>query len=438
MNDNLKKKFISLDGYSYILIFVLLISLIFFIKFDQINYLINIELFSLIFFFYLIFLVIALFNSKLRKNLVLSLIPPLFFIFIFEIFLGNWSSSNTSSINKIKNTTIVQKNIWYKSINDEDDKIKVSINQYGLRGRAKDKGLNNIDILFIGGSTTIQSTITDGKTFVDVLEKNFNKVLKKDLYFLNGGEDAHDTKSHIKSLEKRFKQLNLKPKYILFFIGQNEGLNSHHYDRLLKIKNSLVIKIYNSSFVVNKIMEARIYLGTLILNPSKFHKWHLNGYVPLENDLIDINFKKIEKDEIFEEKLKKEIELELKNIEKNILLLSEIVTKDYGAIPIFMNLVKGTYTKEENITLVFKKPIIDKSIVNLNHNHDIRINYYYPKVIADTIQNTCKIIEKAICIDAFNDGNLNYLDFHDFVHFKPSGAKKLGELLFKKLQNAEF
>ena len=438
MNDALKKKFINFDIYSYILITISLILFFLFIKFDQISYLINLELFSTVFFLILILAVIIIFYSKIRKNLVLFLIPPLFFIFIFEIFFGNWNSPHTSSIKKIKNTKLIQKNIWYKSKDNEDDKIEIFINNYGLRGKANDRALRDLDILFIGGSTTIQSTITDGKTFIDVLYNYFKKVNKKNLFFLNGGEDAHDTKSHIQSLKKRFKELKLKPKYILFFIGQNEGLNSHVYDRLLDIKNPLLIKIYNSSFVINKMFEARIYLGTLILNPYKFHKWHLNGYVPLENDLVDDNFEEINEDKLFEKKLIEEIQLELNNTKENIISLSEIVIKEYQSIPIFMNLVKATYSLEENKIRVFKEPIIDKSIVNLNHNHDKKINYYYPKVLANNIQNTCKTIEKAICIDAFNNSNLVYTDFHDFVHFKPSGAKKLGKLIFEKIQNEKF
>ena len=35
-------------------------------------------------------------------------------------------------------------------------------------------------------------------------------------------------------------------------------------------------------------------------------------------------------------------------------------------------------------------------------------------------------------------GNLVPTDFHDFVHFKPSGAKKLGKLIFEKIQNERF
>ena len=46
---------------------------------------------------------------------------------------------------------------------------------------------------------------------------------------------------------------------------------------------------------------------------------------------------------------------------------------------------------EENKIRVFKEPIIDKSIVNLNHNHDKKINYYYPKVLANNIQNGDRI-----------------------------------------------
>ena len=84
---------------------------------------------------------------------------------------------------------------------------------------------------------------------------------------------------------------------------------------------------------------------------------------------------------------------------------------------------------------MFLKPIIDKSIVNLNHNHDKKINYYYPKVLANNIQNT-KTIEKAI-YRRLNNGNLVYADFHDFVHFKPSGAK-IRKINFEKYKMKNF
>ena len=78
---------------------------------------------------------------------------------------------------------MIQKNIWYKSEDNEDDKIEIFINNYGLRGKVDDRALSDLDILFIGGSTTIQSTITDGKTFVDVLNNYFKKVNKKIYFF---------------------------------------------------------------------------------------------------------------------------------------------------------------------------------------------------------------------------------------------------------------
>ena len=111
--------------------------------------------------------VIIIFFLRLEKFSFISN-PASFFIFIFEIFFGNWNSPHTSSIKNSK-YKIDTKKYLYKSEDNEDDKIEIFINNYGLRGKVDDRALSDLDILFIGGSTTIQSTITDGKTFVDVL-----------------------------------------------------------------------------------------------------------------------------------------------------------------------------------------------------------------------------------------------------------------------------
>ena len=67
----------------------------------------------------------------------------------------------------------------------------------------------------------MQSTITDGKTFQDIMYKLFKEKRNKDIYILNAGEDAHSTKSHIHTLNNRFSKLKIKPKYFLFFVGVN-------------------------------------------------------------------------------------------------------------------------------------------------------------------------------------------------------------------------
>ena len=54
-----------------------------------------------------------------------------------------------------------------------------------------------------------------------------------------------------------------------------------------------------------------------------------------------------------------------------------------------MNMVKRSFYKENNTIKVFYEPLIDKYIINLNQNHDNRINYYYPKVVADKIFSSC-------------------------------------------------
>ncbi len=433
MTESLKNLFT--DPYRFVVLIVNFLLVVVFIRFNQINQILKLEFFSIIFLLVLFVLFYLNLKKEFSKLIVLLFSFPLFIFFIIEIFLGSWSIENQSKYKKFKNTTLTQKNIWYLSEDKLDDKISIYLNRYGLRGRLVNESLDNLDILFMGGSTTVQSTITDGKTFVGALQKKFKIKKNKDLYFLNGGEDAHDSKSHIDTLENRLREINIKPKFFLFFIGHNESINAHHFDRFYNIKNPLISKIYNSSFIFNKVLEVRIYLGTLILNPKRFHKWHLNGYLPLEKDLVDENYVEIEMDEKYENQMINDLEQELNNIEKNMKILSNIVIKEYEAIPIFMNHVKSTYWKNNENIYVFKKPIIDDTIINLSKYNNIKSNYYWPKIFAEKIYSTCQRIVSAICIDLFNDGNLSKNDFHDFAHFKPTGAEKIANLIFFKLKN---
>lgn len=432
IRDNLKYLFINKYRIFIISLCLFLIYLIF--KFLETIDQSILDLKILIFLIPLILLLISLLKEIYSKSTFLFLLPFLIVVFILELFFGSWNyTTQLTDVRKFKETTLILNNIWYKT--NEDRKIQIYLNKFGFRGKLKNNSIDNLDILTVGGSTTVQSTLTDGKTFQDILSKLFKEKLDKEIYVLNAGEDAHSTKSHIHSLNNRFKKLNIKPKYFLFFIGVNEGIEAEHFDRSWNIKNQLLLRIYNSSFIVNKILEVRLYLGTLITNPIKFQKWHLNGYLPFEEELKSENYIFINKDKDYENNLTEKLKLELDNTRKNILELTRIVNSEYNAKAIFVTNKKALAFKENNSIKVFHKPIFDTSLIGIGKNHDIKINYYLTKIISDNIIDACKENVKNICLNLNDELDLNNTDFHDFAHHKPSGALKIGSYLFENLKN---
>lgn len=430
-------KYLFINKYRIFILFLCIFLIFLIIKFlETVNQSI-IDFRALFFITPLFLLSFALKKERFSKCAAMFLFPILTSFFIYELFLGNWTDTkNLTDLKKFKETTLIVNNIWYKS--KEDKKITVYLNRLGFRGKLKNNSLDNLDIVTLGGSTTVQSTITDGKTFQDIMYKLFKEKRNKDIYILNAGEDAHSTKSHIHTLNNRFSKLKIKPKYFLFFVGVNEGIKAEHYDRTWSIKNDLILKIFNSSAIVNKILETRVYLGTLITNPKKFQKWHLNGYLPFEKELQDINYITIKEDKNYELQLKKNLILELENTRKNILELARIVNKKYNAKAIFVTQQKATSFKENNEIKVFYKPIVDTSLIGVGKKHDVKINYYLPKIFSDTIISACQVNVNNICLNLHNNLNLKNTDYHDFAHNKPSGANKIGSYLFENLKDEIF
>lgn len=94
-------------------------------------------------------------------------------------------------------------------------------NKFGLRDRCKDPSF--IKLLTIGGSTTDQRYIPFSSTFQSVLEYNLKEHSNKDFCVSNAGVDGHSTFGHLFSFDYWFPLIpNLKPKYILLYIGIND------------------------------------------------------------------------------------------------------------------------------------------------------------------------------------------------------------------------
>lgn len=91
---------------------------------------------------------------------------------------------------------------------------------HGLRGQYPDP--SQIDILTIGGSTTNEILIDEGKTWSDRLGKEF-AAANRPMVVVNAGVDGQSTVGHLKVFELWFPKIpNFRPRYILAYIGIND------------------------------------------------------------------------------------------------------------------------------------------------------------------------------------------------------------------------
>ncbi len=99
-------------------------------------------------------------------------------------------------------------------------KVLYQRDRFGLRGAYPDP--SRIDILTIGGSSTDQRYITEGRTWQDVLAAEFRKT-GKTVSVVNAGIDGQSTYGHIKNFDWWFSSVpGVRVKYFLFYIGIND------------------------------------------------------------------------------------------------------------------------------------------------------------------------------------------------------------------------
>lgn len=92
--------------------------------------------------------------------------------------------------------------------------------EHGLRG--KYPGPSQIDILTMGGSTTNEILIDEGKTWSDRLGQEFADA-GRPMVVVNAGVDGQSTVGHLKVFDLWFPKIpNFRPRYILAYIGIND------------------------------------------------------------------------------------------------------------------------------------------------------------------------------------------------------------------------
>ena len=343
----------------------------------------------------------------------------LILIGILEIIFGDWlfeDRLNHLNIIKDHKMKFAVENLydWH------EDYVEYRRDIYGFR--SKYNSLNNIDIITIGGSTTDQRFIGEGFTYQDIIRKLFSDD-NKYISVVNAGVDGQTTHGHIKNFDYWFKNIpSLKPKYFLFFIGVNDlySLKPGEHDNIIdNDKRELKLGFLNK-IRSNSVFYYLIKLASGLQKAKTYNLGH--GYkksYPMVNWTTEF---KIDNHETF-------ISNSLDSFEERLHVLINNVRK-YGAQTIFV-----TQSHRRIYDIIDGQLYGEKDYLNLNGVDINGTDYYY--MIKLVHQRMLKVANKegAIFLDLNNELQFDLLnDFYDHCHFTPSGAKKIGQYIYKNLK----
>ena len=275
---------------------------------------------------------------------------------------------------------------------------------YAFRIGEKTISPENIDIIFLGGSTTNQKFLNFEDTIVGILDKKY-----KSKNIINAGIDGMSIIGHLNSFEYWFDKIkNFKPKYYIFYIGINDEniIKKKSKPRAIDFlkenttQENIIEYIQSNSFFYTKYrkLKTRLYLK---FNYDKFANI-VNENTKVYGERTDkkfVNYSDFESKKIKQNKINRNY---LNNLEK----LTDKVS-DRNSKIIYITQTSGTGINE---------------------------NLY---IISNTIMHHCKD-KKLFCINLAKNMNLNFEDFYDWTHLNNKGSEKVANYLFKEISKFIF
>jgi hypothetical protein len=350
---------------------------------------------------------------QIPKILAINSLILVFGFVILEITFGGWlNNSKLNRLNLVKDRVL---NFDVSQIYKDPHPItKYSRDKYGLR--TNNLTPNNIEILTVGGSTTDQRLIRDGETWQDVLHKCLEQA-GMPLGIANAGVDGQSTYGHIKNFEWWFPYIpDLKPKYILFYVGLNDFYKDvgDDYDRLgpddknfnLKEeikKNSVfwyMFRTFRDAYIA--MVVKKIGHGAINFSESSWTR------EALQNDYSFMNKR-------------------LNDYRDRLRILADLTYK-FGAKPIFVSQPSRMYRFTANGIVGWSKAAYYDSDYQYNG-----VDFYYMMRKLDSVTRAVAIEKGASFVDLASHNIWVDDDFYDLIHMTPQGAKKVGEELAKEL-----
>jgi len=330
---------------------------------------------------------------KLLKITFYNLFIFIFLIILIEIFFGYWFKDENFGIYMRKERKINW--LTESTFFGNNYKFFYKRNYWGFRGEEFDP--KNVKIIFEGGSTGNQRYTPEDLTIVGLINKRFENE-NINLKIFNASTDGKSLNGYINDFEFWFPKIpNLKPEYVIFYLGINDRFINDRYYLDHKISEMKIDRlkdyIKNNSFVVDK------------------YKIIKNNYFPKNTLSYDFNDNSIYKDFKYIDfisaqkihKNKNDDDLALINKFQYKLDKLNSIIKRNNIKPIFITQVKFDGLKDKKLYL------INNELKNFSKVND----YFF------------------IPIDELILMEIN--DFYDHVHTTPKGSSKIAEIISENI-----
>ncbi len=337
-------------------------------------------------------------------------------IVLIELCFGGWFSSS----NQLHNLGIIKDAKFEFDVSHLYDTKKSTVtytrDQYGLRGILTYNQPETINILTVGGSTTDQRYLDDSQTWQEVLQQELQKNGEKS-YVSNAGVDGQSTYGHVKSTEIWFPKIeNLQPEIVLFYVGINDFYTVNgdsKYDHIAELESGgIKNEIKDKSALYNAYRKLR--------GMQKATKFEV-GHRKIDFSRVHYTKEEVVSEELLEMYDEKNLKAFKARIQKLIAYATSI-----GAIPFFIT--QPTLHFKIRNGVVFGTEDIKYLEEKYAYNG---LGYY--KLLNKLNDAIREVSEPELVIDLTNDETWNVMDFYDYFHMTPTGAKKLGKKIYAEL-----
>ena len=326
----------------------------------------------------------------MKKIILINLILIVCLSMIGELFFGSWFDKNNFGMHMRghinNNFKMVSEGASESGKTQEFKFFRNSLAFRNYEVKAKD-----IDAVFNGGSTTIQSYLPYDQTIVGLLNKSFEE---KNILIANAGLEGKSTYGYLCDFKYWFSKIeDLNPKYYIFYTGYNDIWNLSNDDpdspqrhcegitaRQTK-KHKVIDFLANNSFLISSILKLKnnYFEKKVTFNANTYGSFANKGltYSSYE-EAKKLNIKFRNPDAKRASRYKKNLE----NLKK-VILAKEIT-------PIFITQVDslGNYSPAIRLINDITKNFAEKNnfiIIKLDEEIDLKTSDFYDDVHTNKI-----------------------------------------------------
>ena len=344
---------------------------------------------------------------KFARILIFNAMSVLAIVGLAEAIFGTWAGDSFGALNITRETIFFDASSFYK----DGGKVTYARDKFGLRGRYTHP--SSIDILTVGGSTTDQRYLTEGKTWQDVLAAAF-AAEGQTVSVVNAGIDGQSSLGHLFNFDRWFPLIpDMRARYVLVYAGINDVyvhmqdtadqllsgdaiLQVHHAIK----NNSAVYKVYK--VVKGAILARRVKLTGEIVDFGAV-QWAdkpNRAASPATNDKARAYHSRLQK------------------------LVRRI--RKFGATPILVTQRRGDMRRGA----AGKLWGISAPAGQKNGLDEARA---LTAINRETLAACAGL--KLLCFDLASELDLGPADYYDRVHTNPGGARRIGMYLFEKMKD---